>query len=364
MTNPLSTIVGGQKLDTEKLPYTGETFVPGGESNVQAAGANNSFSSLFHPEQVKTEGQEDLYKKYRDPKTGEVMSPEEYAVYLGNKVPGSVTKYAGDAMLNPNQTSDELISTATNLNNARNDIATGTTDPYKVANKSGIAYSPTELKAIENAYAGIYDPALNDVFSRLREKQAEEEKIAAREEKIFATNEAIRQWKATTGSKSSASKDEDKTIFTPTQLAKGASSSGLGLKEFEKLDDEIKNIYINPPMVKVLSDPDDEYSKEISIPIYEAFEQDFQAVLDGTITPEELEKAIMAGKNLPIEAKLYFIGQIPDAPDAPEEEEEKEGWWSKWWSKMNRVISNLTGGVDTTTKPTASIGGQNVFTTK
>ncbi len=109
--------------------------------------------------------------------------------------------YAGDAMTNPNQSANELKGRARDMNNARNDIATGTKDPYGVGNKSGIAYSPTELKAIENAYAGVYDPALNDVFSRLQDKQAEDAKIASREDRVFATNEAIRQWQATTGTK-------------------------------------------------------------------------------------------------------------------------------------------------------------------
>jgi len=69
------------------------------------------------------------------------------------------------------------------MNNTRNDIATGTTDPYKVGNQSGIAYSPQELKAIENAYAGIYDPAINDVFSRLKEREDEEKARQAQESK-------------------------------------------------------------------------------------------------------------------------------------------------------------------------------------
>lgn len=115
------------------------------------------------------------YDKYKDPKTGEIMTPEQYAIYLGNKVPkgnGEITNYAGDALTNPDKTAEELTSTATDLNNSRNDIATGTTDPYKVGNQSGVAYSPTELKAIESAYAGVYDPALKDVFARLDEKQA------------------------------------------------------------------------------------------------------------------------------------------------------------------------------------------------
>jgi len=92
---------------------------------------------------------------------------------LKSQVPagGAVPQYAGDALANPNQTIEEMNRSAYGLNNARNDIATGTTDPYKAASQSGIAYSPSELIAIEKAYAGIYDPALSDVFTKIKEKQ-------------------------------------------------------------------------------------------------------------------------------------------------------------------------------------------------
>ena len=115
------------------------------------------------------------YDKYRNPVTGAIMSPTEYADFLAKRVTsGSIPNYAGDALANPNPTSAELMSSANNLNNQRNDIATGTTDPYNVASKSGIAYSPAEMAAIEKAYAGIYDPALNDVFAKLDKKQKED----------------------------------------------------------------------------------------------------------------------------------------------------------------------------------------------
>ncbi len=111
------------------------------------------------------------YSKYTDPVTGQVMSPQQYADFLANKATGgSIPNYAGNSITQGPQTTPQLQSTATDLNNQRNDIATGTTDPYKVASKSGIAFSPTELTAIEKAYAGIYDPALKDVQSKLDAK--------------------------------------------------------------------------------------------------------------------------------------------------------------------------------------------------
>ena len=226
MANPLSQIVGGQKLDTETLPYTGETFTPGGKMKTNKWG--QTMAEANDPAKfkgtvwkgAKSEEPEDIYAKYRDPKTGEVMSPEEYALYLGNKVPKQIPGYAGDAVTNPNQSASELTSSATRLNNSRNDIATGTTDPYKVGNKSGIAYSPEQLKAIESAYAGIYDPALEDVFTRLREKKTEDDRIearaASREATTFSTDEAIRRYNATTG----ANKGTSNTI-APLGIGRG-----------------------------------------------------------------------------------------------------------------------------------------------
>lgn len=115
------------------------------------------------------------YSKYTDPATGKVMSPQEYADFLAKRVTGgSVPNYAGNALTQGPQTTAQLTSTATDLNNQRNDIATGATDPYKAASDSGIAYSPTELAAIEKAYAGIYDPAIKDVFAKLDKKQKED----------------------------------------------------------------------------------------------------------------------------------------------------------------------------------------------
>ncbi len=115
------------------------------------------------------------YSKYTDPATGQVLSPQQYADMLAKRVTGgSIPTYAGDALVQGPQTTPQLQSTATDLNNQRNDIATGTTDPYKAASESGIAYSPSELAAIEKAYAGIYDPALKDVFAKLDQKQKED----------------------------------------------------------------------------------------------------------------------------------------------------------------------------------------------
>lgn len=75
-------------------------------------------------------------------------------------------------------TTQDAITAARKVDNTRNDIASGETDPYKVASQSGIAYTPAELKAIENAYAGVYDPALDTALAKVQDKQAADKSAA------------------------------------------------------------------------------------------------------------------------------------------------------------------------------------------
>lgn len=158
------------------------------------------------------------YSKYTDPVTGRVLSPAEYADMMAKRVVGgSIPNYAGNALTGGPQTTAELTSTATDLNNERNDIATGTKDPYASASKSGISYSPTDLQAIEKAYAGIYDPALKDVFAKLDAKQKED--AAATDLKTQLTVQAQKH------------KDDLELKRTPTASESNAASlsaSGAG----------------------------------------------------------------------------------------------------------------------------------------
>ena len=272
-------------------------------------------------------GTVDLYSKYRDPNTGNIMSPEEYAIYLGNKVPkgnGQIPNYAGDAMTNPNETSNQLITRATNLNNARNDIATGERDPYGVGNKSGIAYSPAELRAIEKAYAGVYDPALNDVFSRLRDKQAEEAKIAAREERVFATNEAIRQWKATTGTtKSGSGSGSIDSLFNKTQLNTAARNAGVTVDAIRDMDSDLVNYFVSPPTGL-------DYD-ENKVSMDKAFKSWFEEIEKGNVTRDEVLELIEASNLTPV-VKTFYIDQVPEVA-----QEEKEGILSRIWKAYKTI---------------------------
>jgi hypothetical protein len=109
-----------------------------------------------------------------NPKTGTFYTPDEIAQNIVASAPTpqpDIPKFAGDQFTQGPQTTPELQSKAAELNNARNDVAVGETDPYKVASESGVAYTPAELAAIEKAYSGVYDPALNSALAKLDQSQ-------------------------------------------------------------------------------------------------------------------------------------------------------------------------------------------------
>jgi len=320
--------------NNQTLPYGGGNYNPSGESTIFPKTPAVPVAPAIP--NVPEVPEEDAYAKYRDPKTGDVMSPEEYAIYLGNKIPkgtGVIPNYAGDAVTNPNESTEGMIGRATDINNARNDIATGEKDPYGVGNKSGIAYSPTELKAIENAYAGVFDPALNDVFSRLRDKSSEDAKKDAKESRVFATNEAIRQWKATTGTGKSynggggGSSDSDAHDFTDTQLAKGATNSPYNLADFQAIeDDDIKNFYINQPMIE------DDTGKKVTL--YSQIQADIARINSGETTNQEVAESIKQ-TNIPETVRFELINMLPDGPV-----DENTG------GVVNNALEWLQGGVE------------------
>lgn len=133
--------------------------------------------------------QTNIPPQYINPKTGGLYTAQEIVANMKKVMPpapmgGDIGTYAGNAMMNPNQTVEQMNRSAYGMSNARNDIATGTTDPYKVGNQSGIAYSPSELAAIEKAYAGIYDPAISDVFTKLDAKAKQDAADLAQKNKL------------------------------------------------------------------------------------------------------------------------------------------------------------------------------------
>jgi len=165
-------------LDTRGIQKTQNQNTPPVNTGVMKGPQNQNRPSLFSTQTQDVE-QPETDSKFINPATGEKFSPEEYADNYVNKFSGGGQGDIG-----------RLSAEAMGLNNYRNDIASGEVDPFGVGKDSGIAYTASELKAIENAQAGIYDPALQNVFSRLetaRAQQAEESQIA-QEQREFDRN--------------------------------------------------------------------------------------------------------------------------------------------------------------------------------
>jgi len=259
---------------------------------------------------------------------GGLLSPDEYANNVANKLTGrqvpDIPKYAGDQFNEGPQTVAQMQKTATDLNNTRNDLATGETDPYKIGSKSGLDYSPEELRAIEKAYAGVYDPALTSALSKLEQRQKEDaaalKEEQDRKKEIFRTDENIRQYRATTGLNKSGSGSAGSGLFTKTQTNKGASNAGMEIEAFKALDQEIKNFYINPPKATDLTTGK-------SVPAYKVFRDALKEVEDGTMDAEEVSNEIMES-NLPDSVKQYFIDQMP----LPQEV--KQGYFERLWAAI------------------------------
>jgi len=111
---------------------------------------------------------------------GSFYSPEEISqniesTLMSSRSRGDIPSLAGNQFGGGEKSGVELQGEAARINNARNDIAVGANDPYKVASQSGIAYTAAELNAIEKAYAGVYDPALDTALAKVEEKQAEDQ---------------------------------------------------------------------------------------------------------------------------------------------------------------------------------------------
>ena len=264
----------------------------------------------------------DIPNGFVNPTTGNLYTAQEIVNNVAKKIPvkkPQVPEYAGDTITKPDKTVTDMTKTARTLTNTRNDIATGAEDPYKVGSQSGIAYSPAELAAIEKAYAGIYDPVLNDVFAKIKDKQAKDEEQAKKDDRVFQTNENIRQWRATTGSKSTETGDK----FTQSQINSGASSAGLGIKAFTDLDNDIKNFFINTP-----EELNTETNKKV--PMSESFANLVKGVKSGKLTFKEAADEIEAS-NLPEVVKHYYLDQMPEESTTPEE---KQGYFSRLWSAI------------------------------
>lgn len=111
---------------------------------------------------------------------GSFKTPDQIASDVGSTLKSANGNGAPDIgkitrdSINGGGTTVDAQTLARKIDNTRNDIASGETDPYKVASQSGIQYTPAELKAIESAYSGVYDPALDSALAKVNQKQQQD----------------------------------------------------------------------------------------------------------------------------------------------------------------------------------------------
>ncbi len=161
---------------------------------------------------------------------GSFKSPDQIASEMGatlrsSQGGGDVGALALGQFGGAEKTAEQLRAEALQLNNTRNDIAVGETDPYKVASKSGIAYTPAELNAIEKAYAGIYDPSLTTALAKVEQKQIEDE-AARKEAAALASDERNNAFELTKMEKQFGYDKALKQIPTPGSGSSSSNPSG------------------------------------------------------------------------------------------------------------------------------------------
>lgn len=226
-------------------------------------------------------------EKFTNPATGKMYTPEE----MLRKINGDIPQYAGDILSKPAPSAEQAASDAARLNNARNDIATGETDPYRVASESGIPYSPAQLRAIEKAYAGIYDPAIDTAQERLSQ--------------------------ARKGGSGSGSGSDAEDFFTNTQLITAAVNGGIELEELKALDqDIIAFLYRNPKS-----------ATGAKLPVNQVFMQAIADVEEGKMSYDKVADNI-TNSNLPEKVKQYYIEKLPL------EMKTKQGYLERVWSAI------------------------------
>jgi len=153
-----------------------------------------------------------------NPVTGRFYTKEEYANAVATSLPvnkqktGDVGTYAGDQLTKPNQTTEEMTTSARTLRNASNDISVGETDPYDITKGGTIVYSPQEREAIQEAYAGVYNPVLQDVFTKI-DAQNKKEALAASQD--FEMQKLAKQHEYTMAEKGAGPGGYGSGTYTP-----------------------------------------------------------------------------------------------------------------------------------------------------
>ncbi len=276
-TNPrLKSLVGNiyiPQLKTRLKSLTGDVQVPGYSPTLAHSTQTVPPPTQTVPPPTQTVSQptpqiqqpysSEIPMEYINPKTGTFYKMEDFAP---KQQYGDIPQYAGDTLTEGNQSAEQLSMRAADLVNARNDIATGASDPYKVASESGIPYSPEEMRAIEKAYAGIYDPAINSAIEKLNQKR-EMDLIK------FRTDEGIREYQATKNIEDSYD-NSTYTIKPGDDLRKIAQALGFTYESLQAANPYVDEYNLKPGQKIVLPTggmiKEREPTKDEKIAMYEA----------------------------------------------------------------------------------------------
>ena len=253
-TNPnLKSLVGSiyiPQLKTRLKSLTGDVQVPGYSSMLAHSTQTvppptqtvpPPTQTVPPPTQTKQSYSSEIPMEYINPETGTFYKMEDFAP---KQQYGDIPQYAGDTLTEGNQSAEQLSMRAADLVNARNDIATGASDPYKVASESGIPYSPEEMRAIEKAYAGIYDPAINSALEKLNQKR-EMDLIK------FRTDEGIREYQSTKNIEDSYD-NSTYTIKPGDDLRKIAQALGFTYESLQAANPYVDEYNLKPGQKIVL----------------------------------------------------------------------------------------------------------------
>ena len=234
-TSKLNSIVGDFRIPAQTVPPPTQT-VPPPTQTVPPPTQNEP-----QPTQTQQSYSNEIPSEYINPETGTFYKMEDFAP---KQQYGDIPQYAGDTLTEGNQSAEQLSMRAADLVNARNDIATGASDPYKVASESGIPYSPEEMRAIEKAYAGIYDPAINSALEKLNQKR-EMDLIK------FRTDEGIREYQTTKNIEDSYD-NSTYTIKPGDDLRKIAQALGFTYESLQAANPYVDEYNLKPGQKIVL----------------------------------------------------------------------------------------------------------------
>jgi hypothetical protein len=189
----LSSVYSGTNSSYTPITPTGSTGATDPNAGATATGSTGATGSTLPTSYYNADGT--------------LKTPAQVASEVGNSLfsahtNGDVGNLAMSQFTNPDGgTTADAQAAAAQINNTKNDISTGATDPYNVAGSSGIAYTPEELDAIQKAYAGVYTPALNTALAKVTLKQSEDKAALDQQNQLAQIDE---QAKATVAAQANA----------------------------------------------------------------------------------------------------------------------------------------------------------------